>query len=215
MDKRLQTWRLLYQLLLTFVPYIHCSMNHTYPAEVRLREDLLRNYDRLIRPVLDFRTPLNVTYGAALYQLVGINIKLETVTLLLWQRISWYDELLRWNPEDYNGIEIIRFLQTDIWVPDILPYNDVGVYDPTEYRLIIPVSVRSDGFVKWLNPQTTETTCALDVTDFPFDQQRCKISIGSWQHTLREIDIYCSDAELDISAYNKHGLWELAGENFL
>lgn len=35
----------------------------------------------------------------------------------------WVDYKLRWNPEKYGGIKVIRLPHDSIWLPDILLYN--------------------------------------------------------------------------------------------
>ena len=66
----------------------------------------------------------------------------------------------------------------DVWTPDLLPYNDVGVYDSTKYMRAVPLSVTNEGYIQWLNPVALETTCIMDVTDFPFDTQASPIIVA-------------------------------------
>jgi len=41
-------------------------------VEYRLMRDLLRNYDRRVRPSLNASEPLNVTFGLALAQIIDV-----------------------------------------------------------------------------------------------------------------------------------------------
>ena len=43
-----------------------------------------------------------MTFGAALYQLVGFDVKLETLSTLIWQRLYWQDQFIQWDPADYE-----------------------------------------------------------------------------------------------------------------
>ena len=36
---------------------------------------------------------------------------------------QWTDELLRWNPRDYGGVDNVRLPPDKIWTPDIILYN--------------------------------------------------------------------------------------------
>lgn len=45
------------------------------------------------------------------------------MTTNVWLDQEWNDELLRWNPEDFGGIEEIRIPCDKIWLPDIVLYN--------------------------------------------------------------------------------------------
>ena len=35
----------------------------------------------------------------------------------------WRDEFLKWNPDDYEGVDEIRIPSHKIWTPDIRLYN--------------------------------------------------------------------------------------------
>ena len=123
-----------------------------YPnLERNLHHDLMVNYSRLGRPVMNFSHPVHLIFGASLYQLKNFDAKQETMSLILWQRVLWTDEYLRWDPAKYGGIGVTRFDVSGIWVPDLMPYNDVGEYNIMHYAEIIPVSVDSNGRVQWLS----------------------------------------------------------------
>lgn len=36
---------------------------------------------------------------------------------------QWTDVNLKWNPDEYGGIQKIRVPSTDIWKPDLVLYN--------------------------------------------------------------------------------------------
>ena len=183
-------------------------------AEADLHDSLFANYKKWVRPVTDLNSTIKLDYGAAIYQLVGFNTKAETIKVLLWQRLCWYDQILTWNPEEHSQVSVLRISQEDIWVPDLLPYNDIGVFDATKYRKVVPLSVTSLGKICWKTPIDMETTCTMDVRKFPFDKQVCTITIGSWQYKADEVDIFCLSPELDASAYSSHTQWTLEGNYF-
>ncbi|XP_075239626.1 acetylcholine receptor subunit beta-like 1 [Convolutriloba macropyga] len=183
-----------------------------YPnLERNLHHDLMVNYSRLGRPVMNFSQPVHLIFGASLYQLKNFDAKQETMSLILWQRVLWTDEYLRWDPAKYGGIGVTRFDVSGIWVPDLMPYNDVGEYNIMHYAEIIPVSVDSNGRVQWLSQSATTTTCTMDVSHFPFDSQTCFVAIGSWQFKQTEVDIDCAASNLDLSSYVEHSQWDLIG----
>ena len=180
-------------------------------AETNLLKHLFQNYNPWARPVTSFNSTLILNYSATLYQLVGFETKSETIKTLMWQILCWYDVVLTWSAEEYEGVNVLRVPQEEIWTPDLLPYNDVGVFDLTKYRLVVPLRVSPDGLVCWSVPVTMETTCKMDVRKFPFDSQTCKITIGSWQYSANEVDIFCAEPELNIASYVSHTQWELKG----
>ncbi len=42
--------------------------------------------------------------------------------------------------------------------------------------------VKSDGKVFWPPPTKFRSTCQVDVAYFPFDDQECRLKLGSWLH---------------------------------
>ena len=53
--------------------------------------------------------------------------------------------------------------------------------------------------------------CLIDISEFPFDTQKCKIMIGSWSYDESTLDlrIYAEDKGMDLSLYEKNVVWEL------
>ena len=186
------------------------NINGNIHPESRLRSELKSNYDSLNRPVRNMSTVTIVKYVSSLYQLVGFDSKEQSIELLTFQRLRWCDEFLKWDPANHSGIELSRFYQHQLWVPDVLPYNDIGDYDFDKFSLIVPLIVYSSGHVVWSQPVNMKTTCSMDVTNFPFDSQTCEITIGSWQYSSAELRMSCDD-ELDLNAYIPDSLWDLQG----
>ncbi|XP_075249528.1 neuronal acetylcholine receptor subunit alpha-3-like [Convolutriloba macropyga] len=180
-----------------------------YYKKTSVQESLLDGYSRFIRPVKSTQTPVNVTFGVSLYRLAGFDVKAETMTTLLWQRIFWTDEILQWNLADSGDASVLRFEMNTVWRPDIFPFNDVNSYDPNMYEDAIPIKVTNEGNAMWFQPVVLTSTCSMDVRDFPYDTQRCTISYGPWQHTADEVDIFCEKDTVDVLSYTEHTQWVL------
>ena len=66
-----------------------------------------------------------------------------------------------------------------------------------------------DGNVFWPVPTKLQSTCKVDVTYFPFDEQECKLKFGSWTYDGFQVDMTNRTAEVDLSNYVVNGEWEL------
>ncbi|XP_028176601.1 acetylcholine receptor subunit alpha-like isoform X2 [Ostrinia furnacalis] len=93
------------------------------PDAKRLYDDLLSNYNKLVRPVLNVSDALTVRIKLKLSQLIDVNLKNQIMTTNLWVEQSWYDYKLSWEPREYGGVEMLHVPSDHIWRPDIVLYN--------------------------------------------------------------------------------------------
>uniref|UniRef100_A0A4W5QNW1 Neurotransmitter-gated ion-channel ligand-binding domain-containing protein n=1 Tax=Hucho hucho TaxID=62062 RepID=A0A4W5QNW1_9TELE len=89
----------------------------------KLYKDLLTNYNRLERPVFNDSAPILVELGFTLLQIIDVDEKNQVLMTNAWLQLHWTDTYLSWNPENYPGVQNLRFPSNQIWVPDILLYN--------------------------------------------------------------------------------------------
>lgn len=45
------------------------------------------------------------------------------MTTNVWVEQEWNDYKLKWNPDDYGGVETLHVPSEHIWLPDIVLYN--------------------------------------------------------------------------------------------
>ncbi|GBN80266.1 Neuronal acetylcholine receptor subunit alpha-10 [Araneus ventricosus] len=65
------------------------------------------------------------------------------------------------------------------------------------------------GNVFWPPPTKFRSTCPVDVTYFPFDDQTCIMKMGSWIYDGLQVDVMNRTSEVDLSNYVPNGEWEL------
>ena len=56
-----------------------------------------------------------------------------------------------------------------------------------------------------------QSSCTIDVTYFPFDQQTCIMKFGSWTFTGDQVSLilYNNKDYVDLSDYWKSGTWDI------
>lgn len=64
-----------------------------------------------------------------------------------------------------------------------------------------------DGKIKWMPPAIYKSSCSIDVTFFPFDQQNCKMKFGSWTYDRAKIDLISTTSNVDQMDYWESGEW--------
>ncbi|XP_026738042.1 acetylcholine receptor subunit alpha-like [Trichoplusia ni] len=161
-----------------------CAAN---PDAKRLYDDLLSNYNKLVRPVLNVSDALTVRIKLKLSQLIDVNLKNQIMTTNLWVEQSWYDYKLSWEPREYGGVEMLHVPSDHIWRPDIVLYNNAdGNFEVT---LATKATLNYTGRVEWRPPAIYKSSCEIDVEYFPFDQQTCVMKFGSWTYDGFQVDL--------------------------
>ena len=73
------------------------------------------------------------------------------------------------------------------------------------------VVVSSDGTCKWIPPGLFASSCSIDITWFPFDDQVCRFKFGSWTYNGFQLDLELERDKFDTSNYIANGEWHLIG----
>ncbi|XP_013789590.2 neuronal acetylcholine receptor subunit alpha-7-like isoform X1 [Limulus polyphemus] len=194
------------------------------PHERRLINDLLRDYNVMERPVANESEPLLLSFGLTLQQLIDVDEKNQIVTSNLWLNLDekneqlvtnlwltleWVDVNLRWNVSQYGGIRDIRIAPKYIWKPDVLMYNSAD--ERIDSTFPTNVVVQHNGSCSYIPPGIFKSTCKIDITWFPFDDQKCVMKFGSWTYDGNALDLLLPSEEADLSTYIDNGEWDLRG----
>ncbi|XP_063170248.1 neuronal acetylcholine receptor subunit alpha-3 [Candoia aspera] len=188
--------------LFFFLRDVFCSED-----EHRLYGELFANYNNIIRPVEHVSDPVMVWFEVSLTQLVKVDEVNQIMETNLWLKHIWNDYKLRWNPDNYGGVQYIRVPSNKIWKPDIMLYNnaigDFQVDDKTKALL------NYTGNVTWMPPAIFKSSCKIDVTYFPFDYQNCTMKFGSWTYDKAQIDLVLIGSTMNLKDYWESGEWAI------
>ncbi|TRZ07465.1 hypothetical protein HGM15179_019640, partial [Zosterops borbonicus] len=176
-------------------------------AEDRLFKRLFSGYNRWSRPVPNTSDVVIVRFGLSIAQLIDVDEKNQMMTTNVWLKQEWSDYKLRWDPAEYDNVTSIRVPSEMIWIPDLVLYNNAdgefAVTHMTKARL------SWDGTVTWVPPAIYKSSCSIDVTFFPFDQQSCKMKFGSWSYDKAKIDLENMEHHVDLKDYWESGEWAI------
>nr|CRZ21970.1 Bm8014 [Brugia malayi] len=129
-----------------------CLLSIVYCTEDanRLFEDLLVNYNKLVRPVDNKTDALIVRFKLKLSQLLDVHEKNQIMTTNVWLQHTWTDVKLKWNPEEYGGVNALYVPSDMIWIPDIVLYNNAdGNY---QVSFLTKAKLSPNGTVEWSQP---------------------------------------------------------------
>uniref|UniRef100_A0A8C8ZAE0 Cholinergic receptor nicotinic beta 3 subunit n=1 Tax=Prolemur simus TaxID=1328070 RepID=A0A8C8ZAE0_PROSS len=175
--------------------------------EDALLRHLFQGYQKWVRPVLHSNDTIKVHFGLKISQLVDVDEKNQLMTTNVWLKQEWTDHKLRWNPDEYGGINSIKVPSESLWLPDIVLFENAD--GRFEGSLMTKVVVKSNGTVIWTPPASYKSSCTMDVTFFPFDRQNCSMKFGSWTYDGTMVDLILIDENVDRKDFFDNGEWEI------
>ncbi|XP_015790530.1 acetylcholine receptor subunit alpha-type acr-16 [Tetranychus urticae] len=175
--------------------------------ERRLFNYLMRNYEKNVRPVKNAANPIVVRLGITLTQIFDLDEKNQILTTNIWLDQEWIDDFLTWDVKQFGNVSKIRIPCELIWLPDIVLYNSADDY--TRGYMNSRAIVEPNGNVFWAPPTKFYSTCPVDVTYFPFDDQTCYMKFGSWIYDGFQVDLCNRTTQVDLENYVHNGEWDL------
>ncbi|XP_076444355.1 neuronal acetylcholine receptor subunit alpha-10-like [Babylonia areolata] len=181
--------------------------------EQRLLQKLRTNYDPAVRPVYDAKEPVIINLGITLTQIIDVDEKNQVLTTNVWLDQEWTDQKLNWNVTDYANITMLRIPCDLIWLPDIVLYNSVENHNKGYMKSLAMVS--HEGRIFWPPIVRMRSSCKMDITYFPFDDQICILKLGSWAYDGLQVDVTNRTETIDLTNYVDNGEWELIGNKIV
>ncbi|EDW03428.1 neuronal acetylcholine receptor subunit alpha-5 [Drosophila grimshawi] len=145
----------------------------------RLHLNLFMNYDTNAQPTVQGK-PTNINLGLSVNYL-DIDELNSKITLHCWLSASWMDELRSWNPLDYDNITKVHVPASQLWKPEITLFNAAA--DDNNYLAETQVIISHDGKLLWVPTAVYTAYCNLNMLNWPYDVQTCKLKIGTWSQS--------------------------------
>merc|ERR1719270_795592 len=170
----------------------------------------MKSYNKLERPVANESNAIQLKFGLALQQIIDVDEKNQIITTNVWLNLEWTDSNLKSNSSEYGNVEDIRMPPSVLWKPDILMYNSASEsFDGTYPTNVV---VTSEGKCTYIPPGIFMSTCKIDITWFPFDDQNCEMKFGSWTYNGFKLDFQLkSEDGGDTETFIPNGEWALLG----
>ena len=81
------------------------------------------------------------------------------------------------------------------------------------YNFDTKVILHHDGRNEWFAPTEIKSICKIDITFFPFDEQTCFLTFGSWTYNSQHLDLALKSNTADLQKYTRNGQWTLVSVN--
>ncbi|XP_074653007.1 neuronal acetylcholine receptor subunit alpha-10-like [Tubulanus polymorphus] len=183
------------------------------PDEQRLYHDLMEGYENSVRPVMNASETLVIRFSLRLNQIIGLDERHQVLTTNVFIDQDWVDENLKWNSTEYNGIKHLRIPAHRVWLPDTFVFNNADD-GSTGFMAGIHVLVNENGSVLWPVPVKLKSSCKVDITYFPFDDQTCILRFGSWIYSINWMDFVSTHQNVDLENYVDNSEWDLISVTF-
>lgn len=104
---------------------------------------------------------------------------------------EWVDYKYKWDPNEYGDITQINIPSNSIWLPDFQLYNAFGDFEMKSHNVL----VHHTGKILWKPFAILQTFCPIEVTYYPFDIQKCRLTFGSWTYDGDKLFMTLMDME--------------------
>ncbi|XP_029977825.1 5-hydroxytryptamine receptor 3A-like [Sphaeramia orbicularis] len=162
------------------------------------------------RPVLDHTHPTTVELDILLYAILAVIEKTQTFIPFIWVTMTWNNERIWWDPNQFCGITHVSLPRDMLWRPDLFIYEMIQKDDSPQNPYMY---VSNNGIITSEEDVKVVSTCQMDIYKFPFDTQRCNISIGSAIHCVEEVRLLPSSNSSRATQFSREvmktqGEWE-------
>ncbi|KAM9773386.1 5-hydroxytryptamine receptor 3A isoform 2-T2 [Syngnathus typhle] len=163
----------------------------------------------MTRPVKDYKKPTVVVLELILYAILDVREIDQTFIPYVWILTSWYNDHIFWDPEQFCGIMNISAPIELFWKPDLTIEEIVMLPCRIEKDKAPPsphLTIFHDGFVVMQNNHVLLSTCKLDIYQFPFDHQSCKLTFKSVVHSSQELQLLHAISSAEATQWSREGM---------
>ncbi|CAH1794858.1 unnamed protein product [Owenia fusiformis] len=183
--------------------------NRVYSSPERIYKHLFDN-GRYSKNIIPGEETIKVSFQIGLHFLEKIDEKRDLLYAFGWVDMMWTDPRLKWNASEFGDVHSIVVLADNVWIPDITMYNSLNTnsfYDDADARVFL----NDTGVVAYYPGVYFSTSCVIDVTYFPFDEQICSFDVASKAYDTSIIDLVSEPfaKAADLENYHENHEWHI------
>ncbi|KAG5676671.1 hypothetical protein PVAND_006489 [Polypedilum vanderplanki] len=193
-------------ILIEFSESLDCSDRESTQTPLKLRKRILCDYDKAIAPVRN--GPIAITFDFIFKKFKFVQTT-RTMEIKSYVILSWKDERLAWNPNDFDGIEL-SFAPFDLlWVPDISIFES-DVIEDLNSCIATYCKLYSNGNVSCIMPCEQKIYCSeANYKNWPFDNAKCSFTYASATKNINKIIFVSQSLRIDSEGGAQSRSWEL------
>ncbi|XP_075254734.1 neuronal acetylcholine receptor subunit alpha-10-like [Convolutriloba macropyga] len=158
----------------------------------------------------NFHPPAQLTNNTVylsgdLFQILEVDERRGTIILKMFIYHFYHSEFAKWDPNMYNGSDLIMVQKGTFWDPPIVLRDSIDVV----YEAYNDQGVLHDGTIFSLYQFiTVKLSCGFDVSKFPFDTQYCPIVFSRLNGYNHDVDFY-GDEMMKLRLYVENDEWDI------
>ncbi len=88
----------------------------------------------------------------------------------------------------------------------IYDYSAESIYgDYSNFK----ANIYPDGRIRWEPGGVFKTMCQIDITYYPFDEQKCDLVFGAWTYYTTKMNLTTENLEIGMDTYKSNGEWQI------
>lgn len=190
---------------------VYCEAN-SYHNMTSLYSIITNTGNANIRPVMDQSKPIEIRMDFNLLRIRNFDDISGELGLTGYFKIQWKDEILSWDPKKFGNITNLLIPHKGIWKPLFVsgnPHNEIQFLHHNDMEEETFVRLYYDGFVSWDTGSNFEISCSVDVSRYPFDEQKCILPIVSYNYLPTELTILPLTSGVKFDLHIPHNIWDL------
>uniref|UniRef100_A0A8C5DDZ0 5-hydroxytryptamine receptor 3C-like n=2 Tax=Gouania willdenowi TaxID=441366 RepID=A0A8C5DDZ0_GOUWI len=157
----------------------------------------------MTRPVKNHTKPTVVYLELALYAILDVKEIDQTFVPYVWISLSWMNDYISWDPNEFCGINHVTLPADVLWKPDL---TIIEMIEKDSAPQSPHLNIDSDGLVKVKNDQVLVSTCRMHIYKFPFDVQTCSITFKSVVHPVSEIQLVNKPVSVELNQWTQEAM---------
>lgn len=139
----------------------------------------------------------------------------NTIKISSWLTNTWTDSRLSWNSVDFGDISSIHMKSDYLWKPELTLYN---AHQPSGLGTchLADCLISNKSKIACVQPCTFTALCRNGggIANFPYDVQKCSLTLGSWMKTGEELNYNADRISLITKRSKQNNAWKLVDSSY-
>ena len=189
----------------------HRILAETYDDIGKLLSDIMKGYNKHVRPVLNQVDVLQVNSSFNIGSIVEFDEVKGKMTVSGALTLSWFDSKMIWDPSFYNHTYLLTVPSEWVWTPDIIIGNSARSLKSLAFEADwTSVMFVNNGMAYWTVSLLFEVSSTVNIKYYPFDTQYGLIMFMSNRYHNSQQRLYAIQDKVDRTYYFENGEWELS-----